>query len=559
MKNYLFTGLSLFLFLTRLQAQDRDDLFYKNGVVVSARIEASSIGLDVLKKGGNAIDAAIAVQFALAVVYPDAGNIGGGGFMVYRTAKGETAALDFREKAPAGVTRNMYLDAAGNAIEDKSLYGSLSAGVPGTVDGMVKAYDKYGKRSWKRLVQPAINLAINGFTISETQARELNENKNGFLKYNSFGNSFIRKAIWKKGDLLKQPELDATLIQIRDNGRAGFYKGKVAANLIREMNRGKGIITEKDLDAYSSTWRTPVIGYYKGYKIISMPPPSSGGIALIQLLQSISPYPLKKWGFNSDSTVRLIVEAERRVYADRSKYLGDPDFFSVPQEQLLNPSYQLKRMSTLDWQHATLSKDINPGNLASTEKEETTHYSIVDKQGNSVSVTTTLNGSYGSLVVVKGDGFLLNNEMDDFSVKPGSPNAYGLIGGEANSIAPGKRMLSSMTPTIIEKDSKLYMVVGTPGGATIITSVFQAIINVIDFNMTMQDAVAARRFHSQWLPDVIYSEDGAFSSELQQKLTEKGYNLAPRGLMGEVNAILSTPQGYQAGTDHRSDDATAGW
>ena len=559
MKNYLFTGLSLFLFLTRLQAQDRDDLFYKNGVVVSARIEASSIGLDVLKKGGNAIDAAIAVQFALAVVYPDAGNIGGGGFMVYRTAKGETAALDFREKAPAGVTRNMYLDAAGNAIEDKSLYGSLSAGVPGTVDGMVKAYDKYGKRSWKRLVQPAINLAINGFTISETQARELNENKNGFLKYNTSGNSFIRKAIWKKGDLLKQPELGATLIQIRDNGRAGFYKGKVAANLIREMNRGKGIITEKDLDAYSSTWRTPVIGYYKGYKIISMPPPSSGGIALIQLLQSISPYPLKKWGFNSDSTVRLIVEAERRVYADRSKYLGDPDFFSVPQEQLLNPSYQLKRMSTLDWQHATLSKDINPGNLASTEKEETTHYSIVDKQGNSVSVTTTLNGSYGSLVVVKGDGFLLNNEMDDFSVKPGSPNAYGLIGGEANSIAPGKRMLSSMTPTIIEKDSKLYMVVGTPGGATIITSVFQAIINVIDFNMTMQDAVAARRFHSQWLPDVIYSEDGAFSSELQQKLTEKGYNLAPRGLMGEVNAILSTPQSYQAGTDHRSDDATAGW
>ena len=416
MKNYLFTGLSLFLFLTRLQAQDRDDLFYKNGVVVSARIEASSIGLDVLKKGGNAIDAAIAVQFALAVVYPVAGNIGGGGFMVYRTAKVETAALDFREKAPAGVTRNMYLDTAGNAIEDKSLYGSLSAGVPGTVDGMVKAYDKYGKRSWKRLVQPAINLAINGFTISETQARELNENKNGFLKYNTSGNSFIRKAIWKKGDLLKQPELGATLIQIRDNGRAGFYKGKVAANLIREMNRGKGIITEKDLDAYSSTWRTPVIGYYKGYKIISMPPPSSGGIALIQLLQSISPYPLKKWGFNSDSTVRLIVEAERRVYADRSKYLGDPDFFSVPQEQLLNPSYQLKRMSTLDWQHATLSKDINPGNLASTEKEETTHYSIVDKQGNSVSVTTTLNGSYGSLVVVKGDGFLLNNEMDDFSV-----------------------------------------------------------------------------------------------------------------------------------------------
>lgn len=559
MKIYLLTGLSLILLLTRLQAQDRDGLVYKNGVVVSARIEASAIGLEVLKKGGNAIDAAIAVQFALAVVYPDAGNIGGGGFMVYRSARGETSALDFREKAPAKATRNMYLDVAGNAIEDKSLYGSLSAGVPGTVDGMVKAYARYGKLSWKNLIQPAIDLAINGFKISDRQARELNENKDGFIKYNISGNSFIRSAVWKKGDLLIQPELGYTLIQIRDKGRAGFYQGKVAANLIQEMNRGRGIITEKDLDTYSSTWKIPVTGNYKGYKIISMPPPSSGGIALIQLLQSVSPYPLKKWGFNSDSTVRLIVEAERRVYADRSKYLGDPDFFAVPQKQLLKSAYQLKRMSSFDWQHATSSKDINPGNLATIEKEETTHYSIVDKQGNCVSVTTTLNGSYGSLVVVKGDGFLLNNEMDDFSVKPGSPNAYGLIGGEANSIAPGKRMLSSMTPTIIEKQGKLYMVVGTPGGATIITSVFQAIINVIDFNMSMQDAVVARRFHSQWLPDVIYSEDGAFSSDLQQRLIDKGYHLAPRGLMGKVDAILSTPGGYQAGTDHRSDDAAAGW
>lgn len=559
MKYYLFTGLAFLFLLARLQAQDRDGLRYKNGVVVSARIEASSIGLDVLKKGGNAIDAAIAVQFTLAVVFPDAGNIGGGGFMVYRSSNGEVAALDFREKAPKGATRNMYLDQSGTAIEDKSLYGNLAVGVPGTVDGMVRAHDKFGKLGWKTLLQPAIDLAINGFAISERQALELNENKAGFLKYNPSGSSFIKTAVWKKGDILKQPELGNTLIQIRDKGRAGFYQGSVAANLLHQMNRGKGLISATDLNSYASIWRTPVIGNYKGYKIISMPPPSSGGIALIQLLQSVAPYPLKKWGFNSDSTVRLIVEAERRVYADRSKYLGDPDFYTVPMAQLLTPSYQLKRMSSLDWQHATLSKDIKPGNLPNTEKEETTHYSIVDKQGNSVSVTTTLNGSYGSLVVVKGDGFLLNNEMDDFSVKPGSPNAYGLIGGEANSIAPGKRMLSSMTPTIIEKDNKLYMVVGSPGGATIITSVFQAIINVIDFNMTMQDAVIARRFHSQWLPDVIYSEDRAFSPELQEKLSDKGYQLAPRGLMGKVDAILCTPQGYEAGTDHRSDDAASGW
>lgn len=559
MKYFFITCLLSINSLINLYAQDIDGQNYKNGVVVSARTEASSIGLGILKKGGNAIDAAIAVQFALAVVYPDAGNIGGGGFMVYRSATGETSALDFREKAPARATRNMYLDANGKAIEEKSLYGNLSAGVPGTVDGMASAYHKYGSLNWKVLIQPAIDIAIKGFSISERQARELNENKAGFIRYNAGGNSFIRKAEWKKGDILKQPELARTLEKIRDKGRAGFYQGEVAANMVTEMNRGGGLITAKDLNDYHSSWRVPVTGYYKGYKIISMPPPSSGGIALVQLLQSVEPYQMRKWGFNSDSTVRLIVEAERRVYADRSKYLGDPDFYKVPQAQLIDSTYQRQRMATLDWNHATSSKAVNPGAIAGHEKEETTHYSIVDKQGNSVSVTTTLNGSYGSLVVVRGDGFLLNNEMDDFSVKPGSPNTYGLVGGEANSIAPGKRMLSSMTPTIIEKDGHLFMVVGTPGGATIITSVFQAIINVIDFNMSMQAAVNAKRFHSQWLPDVIFSEMGAFSPFLQLSLQSKGYMLAPRGLMGKVDAILVSPEGYQAGTDHRSDDAAAGW
>lgn len=532
---------------------------FKNGVVVSARIEASDIGLAILKKGGNAIDAAIAVQFALAVVYPDAGNIGGGGFMVYRSGSGEAAALDFREKAPANASRNMYLDASGNAIVDKSLYGSLAAGVPGTVDGMAKAYARYGKLPWKELVQPAIDLARLGFTISARQARELNENKKDFVRLNPAGSSLIKAAAWKLGDRLTQPELAQTLTAIRDKGRDGFYKGQVAVNMIREMDQGKGLITMADLDAYQASWRTPVTGFYKGYKIISMPPPSSGGIALIQLLQSIAPYPVSHWGYNSDSTVRIVVEAERRVYADRSKYLGDPDFFKVPQESLLDSAYQHSRMASFDWNHASMSSAVQPGTLKGREKEETTHYSIVDAAGSSVSVTTTLNGSYGSLELVKGDGFILNNEMDDFSVKPGSPNAYGLVGGEANSIAPGKRMLSSMTPTIVEKDGKLFMVVGSPGGATIITTVFQAIINVIDFHMTMQQAVDARRFHSQWLPDVVYSEKGAFNPVLQQHLSEKGYKLAPRGLIGKVDAILVTPDGYQAGADHRSDDAASGW
>lgn len=560
MKYFLSTCLFLTITAGYTCAQQHEATFYKNGVVVSARSEASAAGLLILKNGGNAIDAAIAVQFALAVVYPDAGNLGGGGFLMYRGNNGETAALDFREKAPAHANRTMYLDAAGNAIVDKSLFGSLASGIPGTVDGMVAAHKRYGKLGWKMLVEPAVLLAQHGFAISTRQAREFNENKKDLMKYNPAGSAMIKMdADWKQGDLFVQPELAATLIQIRDKGRAGFYEGKVAGNLLAEMKRTGGLITAADLKAYRSSWRKPVTGMYKGYKIISMPPPSSGGIALVQLLQSVEPYPLRRWGFNSDSTIRLMVEAERRVYADRSKYLGDPDFFKVPVLGLLDPAYQLSRMKSFSWKQASSSSQIEPGQPAAKEKEETTHYSIVDKEGNSVSVTTTLNGSYGSLVIVKGDGFLLNNEMDDFSVKPGSPNAYGLIGGEANSIAPGKRMLSSMTPTIVEKDGKLFMVVGSPGGATIITTVFQAIINVIDFQMNMQQAVEAPRFHSQWKPDVIYSEKNAFSPTLQQQLTDKGYKLEQRGMIGKVDAVLNTDKGYQAGADHRSDDAAAGW
>lgn len=534
---------------------------FKNGMVVSAHPEASQVGIDILKKGGNAVDAAVAVQFALAVVYPNAGNIGGGGFMVYRSAKGEVNALDFREKAAAAASRDMYLDEGGHLIVDKSLFGHLAAGVPGSVDGMVRAHQKYGKLSWKELLQPAINLAEKGFKITKRQATELNGLHRKFMDFNPSGTVFVNlEGTWQEHDLLVQKELAATLKFIQQKGRAGFYEGPVADSLVAEMHRGKGIMTKADLNNYRSVWRKPVTGMYRGYKIITMPPTSSGGIALLQLLQSVEPFPLKRWGYNTDSTVQVIIEAERRVYADRATHLGDPDFYKVPQNALLDPVYNKSRMATFNWAHATPSNQVLAGKINAKEHEETTHFSIVDKSGNAVSITTTLNGSYGSLVAVKGAGFLLNNEMDDFSVKPGAPNMYGLVGGEANAIAANKRMLSSMTPSIVEKNGDLFMVVGTPGGSTIITSVFQTIINVIDFGMDMQPAVAAKKFHHQWLPDEVYIEKDALGSLSLQKLEAKGYKFVPRGQIGRVDAILKTKWGnYQGGADPRGDDLAIGY
>lgn len=533
---------------------------YHNGMVVSASPAASKVGLEILKKGGNAVDAAVAVQFALAVVYPNAGNIGGGGFMVYRAAVGETNTLDFREKAGAAASRNMYLDAAGNPIVDKSLFGQLAAGVPGSVAGMAEAHAKYGKLKWAELVQPAIDLARNGFAISARQARELNGMRDKFVQFNPNGTALIKNGDWKEGELLTQQELASTLEQVKEKGRAGFYEGAVADSLLAEMKRGGGIITREDLRNYQAVWRKAISGDYKGYKIITMPPPSSGGIALLQLMKSVESFPLKRWGFNSDSTVQLMVEAERRVYADRATHLGDPDFYQVPGTQLMDPAYIKSRMSNFSWTKATPSAEIQAGVVKGKEHEETTHFSIVDREGNAVSITTTLNGSYGAAVVVKGAGFLLNNEMDDFSVKPGSPNMYGLVGGEANAIAPGKRMLSSMTPAILEKDGKLFMVVGTPGGSTIITSVFQAILNVIEFDKNMQQAVSAKRFHHQWLPDEVYTEEAALDSLTVLKLKAKGYVITPRGPIGRVDAILKTKWGYyQGGADPRGDDQSLGW
>ncbi len=557
---YLSAAIFLFSACTSGQLGKNAAPQFKNGMVVSANSIASKVGIEILKKGGNAIDAAVAVQFALAVVYPNAGNIGGGGFMVYRSAKGESNTLDYREKAPAAATKNMYLDSLGNPTT-LSLKGHLAAGVPGSVAGMWAAHQKYGKLSWNILLQPAIELAESGFKITERQATELNANDSIFNALNKgYGYLIKHGKNWQADDVVIQEDLAKTLKLIQEKGRDGFYKGETATLIQNEMQSHGGIITTSDLANYVAVWRKPLLGNYRGYGIIAMPPPSSGGIALLQLLGITENYPLKNYTFHSDSSIQLITEAERRVYADRATHLGDPDFFKVPTAQLLDKNYLKQRMGSFNWNKATPSTAVLAGNLKGKESEQTTHFSIVDHNGNAVSITTTLNGSYGAKVFVKGAGFLLNNEMDDFSIKSGVPNMYGLVGGEANAIEPNKRMLSSMTPTIVEKNGKLFMVVGTPGGSTIITTVFQTIVNVIDYQMSMQAAVNASRFHHQWLPDVVYTEKNAIDSLTLETLKRKGYQIKERDNIGRCDAILVNKWGfYEGGSDPRGDDAKVGY
>lgn len=530
-----------------------------HGMVVSAHPIASRVGKEVMQKGGNAVDAAVAVQFTLAVVFPAAGNIGGGGFFILRTKDGQYHSLDFREKAPGKAATAMFLDKSGSVIPNLSTEGHLASGVPGSVDGMAEAHAKFGTLPWKDLLQPAIDLALKGFTLTQREAGWMNEFRPTFEKHNTVQPSFLYKPLWKAGDSIKWTDMGHTLERIRDNGRAGFYEGKTADDIVAEMKRGKGLISKEDLANYKSVWRTPVTSDYKEYKIISMPPSSSGGVCLVQLLESVEPYPIKEWGFNSVKAVHLMVEAERRVYADRSKFLGDPEFYKVPIEEMIKPDYNKDRMTSFTESKATPSSEIAPGTIEGHESEETTHFSIVDPAGNAVAVTTTINGWFGSYVVVAGSGFFLNNEMDDFSSKPGVPNMFGVLGGEANKIEPNKRMLSAMTPTIVEKNGKLHMVLGSPGGSTIITSVFQVILNVTEFGMGMQEAVNAKRIHSQWQPDVIAPEYKAISKDDSLTLVKMGHKFRSRKSIGRVDAILVRDDGtLEGGADNtRGDDAIA--
>lgn len=536
-------------------------LITQKAMVVSAHPLASEVGKQILQKGGNAIDAAIAVQFALSVVYPTAGNIGGGGFMIVREADGKVYALDYREKAPATAQKDMYLMGNGEADPAKSREGHLAAGVPGTVAGMYAAHEKLGLLPMTDLIQPAIDLAEKGFPLTEREASGLNAVRSKIEKFSTRSNAYIYKANWKSGDTLRLPELGATLRRIQNAGAKGFYQGPTADMIVDEMKRGKGLISYQDLQDYRAVWRTPIEGRYKDYGVIGMPPPSSGGICLQQLLTMLeSRDEILAKGKKHPQTTHLIIEAERRVYADRAKYLGDPDYYKVPQDRLLDSAYLRQRMLDFQANQALPSTNIAAGTIPASESEETTHFSIVDEKGNAVSVTTTLNGGYGNFVVVGGAGFLLNNEMDDFSAKPGAPNLYGLIGSEANAIQPGKRMLSSMTPTIIEKNGKLFMVVGTPGGSTIITSVLQTLLNVIEFGKGMQEAVSAPRFHHQWLPDKVYYEEGAFTKGQMKKLEKMGHVFEKRSAIGRVDAILVRPDGrLEGGADPRGDDAARGY
>lgn len=528
-------------------------------MVVSAHPLATEIGLKVLKAGGNAVDAAVAVQFVLSVVYPEAGNLGGGGFMVLFQPGTGAQALDFREKAPLSATEDMYLDQQGHVISTASTLGHLAAGVPGSVDGMVRAHARFGSMEWKFLLEDAIRLARDGFILTEKAAAGLNSRASDFKKVNTRPTALVRPEGWRPGDRLVQQHLAATLERIASFGREGFYSGETARLLLEEMQRGGGTITGRDLEAYTSVWRDPVEGTYRGYHVFSMPPPSSGGVALLQLLQLAEEGVKEPHSLVQDSYMHFLAEAERRVYADRAHFLGDPDFVNVPVQQLLDDRYLQSRWKDFRKDTVTASSAIRAGEIPGMESEQTTHFSIIDKEGFAVAVTTTLNSDFGSKVVVGGAGFLLNNEMDDFSVKPGVPNQFGLVGALSNAIAPGKRMLSSMTPTILCRDGQPALIVGSPGGATIITSVLQIIMQVIDRGISLPDAVAAPRFHHQWRPDTLWIEQG-FPDSVLHKLRSKGHKVVGRSPIGRVDAIWIAPDGKRHGAaDPRGDDHAAGF
>ena len=567
---YIFIILIFFQFSCNEATTERG-LISDNAMVVTAREEASKIGVEILKKGGNAFDAMVATELALAVAYPYAGNIGGGGFMVFRKNDGEVGSLDFREKAPIKSTRDMYLDKDNNVIEGLSTVGGLAVGVPGTIAGVFEVYEKYGTLKIEEIFQPVIDLALKGVVVTKKQEARLKQYYSEINNKKTFWNgtenvqydkSSLWKKVWNEKDTIKYTALAKTLKRIMLNGKKEFYEGKTASELVKFVQKNGGIITLEDLKSYQPKWRKPIIFEYDDLKIISMSPPSSGGICLEQIMKMINPFDLQKYGHNQTDYIKLLVEAERRAYADRSYYLGDPDFNEIPYKEITSDEYLSSRMKDFSFSTPTLSKDLNPGDINIIESSETTHYSILDQFGNSVSVTTTLNAAYGSKLYSDELGFFLNNEMDDFSSKPGVPNMYGLIGSKINQIEPGKRMLSSMTPTIVEKNNELYMVLGTPGGSTIITSVLQTILNVHEFKMTMQQAVNAPRFHHQWLPDVILFETTGFDKNITDKVAADGYKtyFDSSRISSKVEGILILDDGkIEGGADKRGDDKAVGF
>ena len=528
----------------------------KSGVVASRSPLASEVGLQVLKSGGNAVDAAVAVGFALAVTHPSAGNLGGGGFLVMRLADGDVVANDHREVAPKRATRDMYLDEAGDVVAGLSTASHLASGVPGTVDGLLSALARHGTLDVRDVLAPAIRLARDGFPLPEDIAAQFARHRERFAPYPASAAKFVKAdgAAYAAGDVFRQPDLAATLERIAAQGRDGFYAGRTADLLVAEMERGGGLISHEDLKEYRSVWRKPVRGSYRGHDIYSMPPPSSGGVLLVQLLNMLETHDVNRMGADNADTAHLMIEAERRAYADRAEHLGDPDFYDVPMAMLIDKAYATARLVSLDRGKASLSTEVGAGARWPEESPETTHVSVMDAAGNCVAYTTTLNLSYGSKIVVTGAGFLLNNEMDDFSAKPDAPNSFGLVGREANSIVPGKRMLSSMTPTIVLKKKEPFLVTGSPGGSTIITTVLQVLVNVIDHRMDLAAAVSRPRFHHQWLPNRVVYEPGAFSAAALETLTGRGHvNLNEiRFGIGDANSAMRVGENLIGVADPRN-------